>query len=212
MPRPRVRLILDPDHIMPRVDHDSFYRSALARHGHTAGGVHWNSAHTQRARFKALRQLLPKDLSDLRIADAGCGLGDFYLYLLELGALPESYTGIDVVKPMVEAARARTGCRILRRDILRDPLPEADYFVCSGAMNTLTREETSVFIERCFMASTAGFVFNLLRGQDTSTTYNECMPEDVCDWTAHLDTDIVLDDSYLSGDFAVALTRRRPCR
>lgn len=193
---------------MPRVDTDTFYRSAVARHGHTAGGVHWNSGQTQRARFEALRRFLPQDLSRLSLIDAGCGFGDFYCFLAAGGDRPGHYLGIDLVEPMVETARARTGCTILLLDVLREPLPAADYYLCSGAMNTLTRVETQCFIARCFAASRRGFIFNLLRGPDSSETFNECLPEDVRDWTSHFDAEIAIADDYLSGDFTTALTRR----
>jgi len=193
---------------MPRVDTDSFYRSALARHGHTPAGAHWNSAHSQRARFAALRRFLPPDLSQSSLVDAGCGLGDLYLYLVTNGDRPGQYLGIDVVEPMVDTARARTGCTILLRDILEDPLPEADYYLCSGAMNTLTREETQRFIARCFAAARHGLIFNLLRGPDSSETFNECLPEDVRDWTQGLDAEVEIADDYWSGDFTTALRRR----
>lgn len=192
---------------MPRVDTDRFYRSSLAAHGHTAEGVQWHSEHSQRTRFKALRRLLPEDLSQLAIADAGCGLGDLYRYLEEHGDKPLRYFGIDVVEPMVAGARARIGCTVLLLDILHDPLPPADYYVCSGAMNTLTREETRAFIERCFAASTLGFVFNLLCGRDTSSSYNLCLPDDVRDWTSHLDARLQIVEGYLHGDFSAALIR-----
>lgn len=192
---------------MPRVDTDRFYRSSLETHGHTAEGVQWHSEHSQRTRFKALRKCLPEDLSHLVIADAGCGLGDLYRFLEEHHAKPARYIGIDVVEPMVEAARARIGCQILLLDVLKDPLPDADYYVCSGAMNTLTREETHTFIDRCFAASRIGFVFNLLCGRDTSYSYNMCMPDDVREWTSHLDADLIILDGYLHGDFTAALTR-----
>jgi SAM-dependent methyltransferase len=200
-------LHLLPTFAMPRVETDHFYRRSLERHGHTAEGVQWNSTHSQHARFEILRQFLPEDLSTLTLADAGCGLGDFYSFLDTQGSRPDRYVGLDVVEPMVEAARLRTGCEILLLDILQEPLPQADYYVCSGAMNTLTREETRAFIERCFMASTRGFVFNLLLGQDSSQHYNLCLPEDVREWTRHLDAGIEIADGYLHDDFTVALTR-----
>lgn len=195
---------------MPRVDTDRFYRSSLETYGHTAEGVQWHSEHSQRTRFKALRKMLPEDLSELVIADAGCGLGDLYLFLTEHRDKPARYIGLDVVEPMVEAARARIGCQILLLDVLKDPLPEADYYVCSGAMNTLTRDETRLFIERCFAASRRGFVFNLLCGRDTSYSYNLCLPADVREWTGHLDADLAIHEDYLHGDFTAALTPAAP--
>jgi SAM-dependent methyltransferase len=203
------------EHAMPRVDTDRFYRGSLQTHGHTAEGVQWHSEHSQRTRFKALRKLLPEDLSRYTIADAGCGLGDLYRFLEEHDDKPERYIGIDVVEPMVEAARARIGCTILLLDVLTDPMPQADYYVCSGAMNTLTRDETRTFIERCFAASTVGFIFNLLCGRDTSHSYNLCLPADVREWTSHLDAEVQIVEGYLHGDFTAMLTRtlaaiRRP--
>lgn len=194
---------------MPRVDTDRFYRYSLEHYGHTAKGVQWTSADSQFARFETLRRFLPVDLSALTLVDAGCGLGDFYRFLDTRGERLGHYLGLDVVEPMVKAARVRTGCEILLLDILQDPLPPADYYVCSGAMNTLTREETRAFIERCFMASTEGFVFNLLLGRDASHSYNLCMPEEVRDWTAHLDAEVVIADDYLPDDFTVALMHLR---
>ena len=193
---------------MPRVDTDSFYRYSLHHYGHSAKGVQWNSAASQLARFVALRRFLPDDLSGLTLADAGCGLGDFYRFLDESGERPGGYLGLDVVEPMVEAARLRTEREILLLDVLAHALPAADYYVCSGAMNTLTRDETQRFIERCFAASTRGFVFNLLLGQDARHSYNLCLPEEVREWTRHLDAEVQIADDYLPEDFTVALLRR----
>jgi len=193
---------------MPRVDTDSFYRYSLEHYGHTAKGVQWQSTDSQITRFEVLRRFLPDDLSTLTLVDAGCGLGDFHGFLESRGERPGRYLGIDVVEPMVEAARERTGCEIQLLDVLTDTLPQADFYICSGAMNTLTREETKAFIEHCFMASTQGFLFNLLLGRDTLHSYNLCTPEEVRDWTAHLDAEMDTTDGYLPDDFTVALMRQ----
>lgn len=193
---------------MPRVDTDRFYRYSLEHYGHTAKGVQWNSTENQVARFAALRRFLPEDLSGLTLVDAGCGLGDFYRFLEDRGERPGRYVGLDVVEPMVEAARQRIRAEILLLDVLQDTLPPADYYVCSGAMNTLTREETQTFIERCFMAARQGFLFNLLLGRDASHSYNLCTPSEVRAWTSHLEAEMAVADDYLPDDFTVALRRR----
>ncbi|MGB5734323.1 MAG: class I SAM-dependent methyltransferase [Thiohalocapsa sp.] len=192
---------------MPRVDTDSFYRNALASYGHNAEGVHWASQRTQQARFEALRRFLPLDLSDLTLVDVGCGLGDFYQYLVHQRDRPRRYIGIDVVAPMVEAAAERTGCEILQRDALHDALPGADYYVCSGAMNTLTREESEQFIRRCFGAATQGFVFNLLKGRQRPGVFNHCMPDDLRPLAAEYDIEPCFAEDYLPDDFTVAFLR-----
>jgi SAM-dependent methyltransferase len=99
---------------MPRVDTEHSYRYSLQQFGHTAEGVQWHFARSQLARFEVLRRFLPEDLSTLTLADAGCGLGDLYLFLATRGERPGRYLGLDVLAPMVEAVRS-------------EPAPEARY-------------------------------------------------------------------------------------
>jgi len=193
---------------MPRVDNEAFYSSALATHGATAEGVHWNSTESQEVRFRVLRSQLPEELSGTTLADAGCGFGDFYCYLLKQGDRPKNYIGLDVMEPMVETARERTGCEIRVCDILNDRLPEADVYLCSGAMNTMTREESRAFIERCLDASRRGFVFNLLKGWNTSTIYNLYLPREIKRLGQELEVDYEIQEGYLAGDFTVAFWKR----
>ncbi|ESQ08975.1 MAG TPA: class I SAM-dependent methyltransferase [Chromatiaceae bacterium] len=193
---------------MPRVDTDSFYRDSLARHGHSAEGVQWNSARSQHIRFLALREFLPDDLSTLSLVDAGCGLGDLFVFLSDRGEKPRSYIGIDVVAPMVEAAAGRTGREILQRDVLLDDLPGADYYLCSGAMNTLTHEETLLFIRRCYAASRQGFVFNLLEGRQRGGAYNHFQYDDLRPLAEELSAELNFANNYLAGDFTASFIHR----
>ncbi|NEV62380.1 class I SAM-dependent methyltransferase [Thiorhodococcus minor] len=189
---------------MPKVDNQAFYLSALQTHGETAEGVHWASTETQEVRFRVLCSMLPDNLGELRVIDAGCGFGDLYCYMEREGYLPKHYLGLDVMEPMVEAARRRTSQDIRVCDILGEPLPEADVYVCSGAMNTLTREETRRFIEKCLDASRLGFVFNLLKGWNTSPIYNLYLPREIRRLGQELDVDYQIHEGYLSGDFTAA--------
>jgi SAM-dependent methyltransferase len=193
---------------MPRIDVHSFYRDCLEKHGETAEGLHFQCADTQIARFRVLREYLPEDLSGLSLVDVGCGFGDLYHYLQQQGGTPERYIGLDLHEHMVEVARRRTGCEIFQGDALQDPLPPADWYASSGALNTLTKEETRLFIERCWAAARQGFVFNLLRGLDWSETFNYRQPHEVEAWAAELGAEIAIADGYLHEDFTVALTRR----
>jgi SAM-dependent methyltransferase len=190
---------------MPRVDTESFYRHALARYGENAEGVHWRSSESQQIRFEVLRSLLPPNLSGCSLVDVGCGLGDLHQFLAARDDLPRQYIGLDAVEVMVERARARTGCAILHCDVLKDPLPEADWYLASGAMALLTQAETRIFIERCLTAARRGLVFNLLKGDHHSMTFNYLMPETVERWAQALDVDLRIVDGYLSGDFSVAM-------
>ncbi|MFP4063328.1 MAG: class I SAM-dependent methyltransferase [Halochromatium sp.] len=195
---------------MPRVDTESFYRHALARYGENAEGVHWRSTESQQIRFAVLRELLPPDLSRLSLVDVGCGLGDLHAFLAKHDDLPRQYIGLDAVPVMVERARARTGCAILHCDVLSDPLPAADWYLASGAMALLTHEETGLFIDRCLAAARHGLVFNLLKGQHDSMTFNYLMPETIEAWAAERNLGLRIVDGYLSGDFSVAMTHPQP--
>ena len=193
---------------MPRIDNEKFYRSAIDRHGLTPGGVHWNSEHSQKTRFKVIASLLPDDLSKTTLVDAGCGFGDFYLYLCEKKRAPFRYGGLDCMAPMVDEAQARTGCDIRLCDILHDPLDEADYYVCSGAMNILERFETHLFITRCFEHARRGFVFNLLEGRDESMVYNYFTAREISAIGRNLGAKVAVKRGYLERDFTVAFYKR----
>lgn len=93
--------------------------------------------------------------------------------------------------------------------MLSDPLPEADWYLASGAMALLTHEETGAFIARCLSAARQGLVFNLLKGNHQSLTFNYLMPEAIEAWAAEMDVGIKVIEGYLSGDFSVAMTHRR---
>jgi SAM-dependent methyltransferase len=192
---------------MPRIDVHSFYADSLRRYGDTAEGLHFQSVKTQLDRFRVLRECLPEQLSDLSLVDVGCGFGDFLRYLQGQDAAPGRYIGIDIHERMVEIARERTGAEILRADALCDPLPEADYYLCSGGMNTLTLQETRRFIERCYGAARRGYVFNILRGADASEVFNYRQPEEITAWAEELGADCRIVDGYMYQDFTVALTR-----
>jgi SAM-dependent methyltransferase len=179
----------------------------LASHGETAKGVQWQSRHTQELRFEVLCRLMPVDLSPLTVVDAGCGFGDLYRYLERHGRRPGRYIGLDAMEPMAEVARRRTGCEIRVCDVLSARLPQADVYVCSGAMNNLTRDETWSFIRRCFSASGQAFVFNLLKGNDGPGSYNYQQPRDVRALAEELGARVRLEEGYLAGDFTMAFLK-----
>ncbi|MFB1486693.1 MULTISPECIES: class I SAM-dependent methyltransferase [unclassified Thiocapsa] len=192
---------------MPRLDNTSFYLDSLTSHGETAKGVQWQSTQSQELRFKVLRKLLPEDLSELTLVDAGCGFGDFHRYFERCNSLPGRYIGLDVMEPMAEVARRRTGGEIRICNVLEDRLPNADYYLCSGAMNNLTREETWEFIRRCFAASRHGFLFNLLKGTDGPGSYNYQQPRDLLALARELGAEPRLEEGYLSGDFTMGFLK-----
>ena len=152
---------------MPKIDNEQFYISAIQKYGTTAKGVNWSSSASQKIRFKIIMEFLHKDMSQYSLIDAGCGFGDLYTYMKKKSNLPKSYIGIDALEDMYTIAAETTGCEIIIADVTN-----ADFIVCSGALNTLKRFETHQFIRTCYKASKIGFIFNILHGDKKSETYN----------------------------------------
>ena len=189
---------------MPRIDQRKFYDATLKKHGESAAGVAWSDEYRQRRRFGALLAQVP-DLAASTVVDAGCGLGDLWLYMRSKNLTPRRYIGLDMHEAMVEKARERTGRAVLRRDLLKGPLPEADWYLASGTFNLLTRFETILAVKRCLDASSRGIVFNLLKGRDRSDTYNYWLPQEIKKACRNFGK-VTICEGYLEGDFTVRVT------
>lgn len=190
---------------MNRIDNYRFYISGIIDHGFTPQGLRWNSSHSQEIRFEQLFSLLPNGC--LSIVDAGCGFGDLCHYI-RIRRNDITYVGIDSVDIAVREARTRTGATILHRDILRDSVPEADYYLCSGALNILTRQGAITFIERCFHASREGMIFNFLEGEKESKIYNYFQLSEIQLLGERLGAKMAFRRSYYESDCTVAFYKR----
>lgn len=193
---------------MPRIDSKKFYSSAIEMYGVTAKGVNWHSKESQKIRFDIIAKLLPQELSTFTIADAGCGFGDLYHYLEKKGSLPKEYIGIDSLDEMCAITANTTGCEVLCANICKDNLPQADFYICSGALNILEKFEVCLFIANCFQNSNIGFIFNTLFGEHASQTYNYMTPEEINSLAKELGVKkIILQDGYMSDDITVAFLK-----
>jgi len=189
---------------MARVNQKEFYQNNYDTHGISAQGVAWDSTQTQKKRFSAILSCMG-ELKQESVIDAGCGFGDFYLYLKAKENLPKSYVGLDLCEPMVTEAKVRTGCKILQKDILNQTIPMADWYVASGSMNLLTQMETRIFIQRCFEKSRKGFVFNLLEGKEVEGNYSYWKPYDILIFCRTFCQKVEIKEGYMEGDFTVLL-------
>lgn len=195
---------------MPRINNEKFYLSALKAHGMSPKGVHWHSKESQYKRFETLLSLLKEDITTKSIVDAGCGFGDFFYFLQESHAMPKSYTGIDAIAAMCAIAKEQTQSAILHLDILKHPLPQADYYFCSGAMNILTSYESFLFIKNSFMACNEAFFFNVLHGTKESKTYNYMTKERLEEIAKELGAwHVEFREGYLEGDISVGFYKNQ---
>ena len=190
---------------MSRIDNEKFYTASIERYGDTAKGAHWNSVQSQMKRFEILLSCITD--KDFSVVDAGCGFGDLHAYLKAKTIPFTSYTGLDISPSMANIARTKTGCEIIECDICRDTLPEGEYYICSGAMNILSRFETYLFIRNCYSACTKGFVFNLLMGEDDSLVYNHFYPKELQGLFDELGAKVKIIKGYVEHDFTVFMQK-----
>lgn len=105
---------------------------------------------------------------------------------------------------MINLAKKRTPNLNLKiSNILQDTLEIKDYYICSGALNILTQEETLIFISKCFNNSKKGFVFNFLK-QDT---LNSVHYSDILEFCKTLPCEIKVQNGYLDNDISVYLKK-----
>jgi len=184
---------------MPRVNNHSFYKKSIKKYGATAEGVHWNSEYTQMVRFEVISSLLG-DVNNLVIADAGCGFGHFYDYLEDNKKLPKRYIGLELHEKMVEYSKQK-GLDVYKCDVLRDGLPEVDYYVASGSLNLLHPFETLLFIRRMRQHARVGVIFNMLKGNSSRKgTYNKYEPHELLGHLGIKAEDATVIDNYLEDD------------
>jgi SAM-dependent methyltransferase len=144
------------------------YRASFQKHGSGPAAGQW-SPEGQRFRFARLTHI--GALQGKKILDLGCGIGDFYPYLLEhVGAV--NYTGIDIVPEVIAyAANQHPSGRFLCCNVLTEPVDDSfEYVLISGAFNAPPLAAPTDFLKavlaRAFALCTVGLGFNFL------STYN----------------------------------------
>lgn len=185
-----------------RIDNHHFYHSGILDHGYTPQGLRWHSKQSQEVRFHQLLSLLPLDAES--IVDAGCGFGDLCGYIRSKKKYSLRYVGLDSLEIMVNEASKRTNEAVYQCDILHDSLPEAEFYICSGALNILTRNAAYLFIERCYNASSRGIIFNFLAGDKDSKTFNYLKEGDIKRLGEKLNGRVVFRRHYYESDCTVA--------
>jgi len=181
-----------------------FYKKVIKRYGISPRGVHWNSKESQYIRFEILSKFIKDDIKESVIVDAGCGFGEYYNYLFDNNLKPKIYIGLDCEEEMINSASKRfLNTNFFIKNILEDELINADYYICSGAMNILNEKEVLLFIQRCYNTSNKGFIFNFLK-QDS---FNKVEINTVLEFCKSLCPKINIKDNYLENDISIFLKK-----
>ena len=181
-----------------------FYNPAIKKYGISAKGVRWSSKYSQYKRFEVLTNFIENEIKKSNIVDAGCGFAEYYNYLFDNNLKPKSYIGIDCEEEMITLASKRfLNTSFYIKDIIKDELVFADYYICSGAMNILKKDEIFIFIKKCFEASNIGFVFNFLKN-DPLTNVNFL---DILHYSKSLSKRVEIKEDYLENDISIFIKK-----
>ncbi len=182
-----------------------FYQKSIQKYGISAQGVHWNNEYTQYKRFEIITNFIKDDLDNSLIVDAGCGFGEYLKYLKSHECKNNfQYIGIDCENEMIRISQNRfSDAKFYQKDVLVDQLIDADYYICSGAMNILPKQKCYQFIENCFRSSKKGFVFNFLKNK----SFNNIKIEEVVAFCSSLSSKLQTKNNYLENDFTIFMIK-----
>lgn len=128
--------------------------NAEARFTHIFDHNKWKDAESRSGAGSSLvatasvRQALPQLFDELGVRsllDAPCG--DFNWIRHIPGLTDLTYVGGDIVKPLIEANRAKysaTGATFLHLDITTDPLPDVDLWLCRDCLIHLSNDDIAL--------------------------------------------------------------------
>ncbi|MFK5882064.1 MAG: class I SAM-dependent methyltransferase [Sulfurospirillum sp.] len=190
------------------INNEEFYLKAYEKYGITAQGVNWNSKESQEVRFEVITDILGKDIKRSKIVDAGCGFGELYAYWMDRRIFPKKYVGLDCVKNSIEVVKKRfVDLSFACKDVLKDELPLADWYVASGSLNVLSSFDTWLFLEKILESSKKGIVFNILQGYVKSKNFNYQTKDDIKEFAKQKGLEYFIVDGYLKNDMTVKVIK-----
>jgi SAM-dependent methyltransferase len=193
-----------------------FYEEHIRLYGYGYRALGFGRRASQEKRFAAALSL--GDFHGKRVLDVGCGFGDLLAWLNARGVEPE-YTGIDIVRPMIERCRKRfkgSGARFRIGDALTFKADAPyDYIVASGIFGyqaSDTRARVRPTLERLYDLTRIGMAVNFLsrRAATRSPGRLYLHPTDVLQFALELTPAVRLDHTYMPNDFTLCLYRTAP--
>lgn len=181
-----------------------FYSQSIKEHGISAQGVRWNNKYSQYKRFEAITKRIKKEINTSTLLDVGCGFGEYCEYLKSNNKSPLQYTGIDCEQDMVNICQKRFPTEdFFKIDVLKDEVPNADYLICSGALNLMEYDEIDIFISKCYKQANKAFIFNALK----DLTFNNLQQYQLVDICKKYSQKISVYEGYLDNDFTILMVK-----
>lgn len=195
-------------------DNRTFYLKAYDKYGRSARGLNWNNIDSQKIRFQIITNILGEsEIRKSSIVDAGCGFGDLYVFWFVSKCLPKKYIGVEILQEFYEVAAKSLPqtptCTVLHKDILKDDLPQVDWYIASGSLNILGDFDTWLFIEKMMQNARKGVVFNILQGTKKSEIFNYKTADEVREFVKSKDLTCKIVDGYLQSDMTVIIQKEK---
>jgi SAM-dependent methyltransferase len=189
------------------ISNEDFYLGAYKKFGQTPKGLNWNSKESQEIRFEVITEFLKDELKNSVIADAGCGFADLYAFWQANEIKVKKYIGIDSMELFVSISQKKFPQNFFTcKDILKESLPLATWYVASGSLNILSDFQTWLFLENMLNHSKKGIVFNILCGDKKSKTFNYKTIDDIMLFANKKALHVEIKEGYLKNDMTVKMT------
>lgn len=185
-----------------------FYDKNVKTHGNDIRSVAWGSRESQEKRFLVFSEMA--DLESKKVLDVGCGLGDFYAWLMSrLKAV--DYSGVDITPSMIEAASKcypEVPFKIQNINEIEKAEPTYDFVFASGIFNRKVPDHEAFVLETIkgmFSLCKSGIAFNILSTRADFFEEEEyyANPEKMLDFCMGLSRKVILRHDYMPHDFTV---------
>ena len=157
---------------MKKISQDlhNHYKKTFLKHGANSKGVDWGDKEwAGLLRQQKMLEVIRPNLKPVSLLDVGCGYGAL-ADLINERRLNISYTGLDVVPDMVDAAIKRhPNSDFICGDIMTADLNSYDYIVCNGILTQKLNASTlemnqfaNELIKKMFSHCNIGIAFNVM--------------------------------------------------
>lgn len=148
------------------------------------------------------------------ILDVGCGVGDYYAYLLEIKDVAEPlYTGIDYNGNMIEMAGKKYPKAKFETKDLSTEVEQYDWVVAMSAFNIPMQDDMNSYvkksIDKMYSIAKKGIALNLIHSLSGDSEKDEGLdtfdPKELFDYVYSKYKNVRIHTNYLDRDFSIQI-------
>ena len=184
---------------------DKFHHDAYTKFKEDVRSLGWGSQNSQRLRFRVMKEIGIK--SGDSVLDVGCGFGDFYSYLIDLG-IDTKYCGIDINQDFINCGikKIKDNIELIHGDLDKVKNRKFDWSVASGIFSFDCfgwDEEVEQTIQKMFELSNKGVSINFLSKRsphELKTGFRYACPSD---FSKNPTSKFIVRHDYKDNDFTL---------